>query len=150
MKFTAFWISAALWAFCSVAAEEAGTVKSVKGQAYIERANHRIDVSIGTRVHAQDRLVSGPASSVGITLNDSTLLTAGPNSTIELSQYTFEPRTRLGHMDTTVKKGTLAVVSGQMAKHKPEQVVFRTNTVTLGVRGTAFIIDVDAQTDPQK
>jgi hypothetical protein len=150
MRSTAFLISAALWALSSVAAEEAGTVKSVKGLAHIERANLRIDVTVGTRLHAQDRLVSGPASSVGITLNDSTLLTAGPNSTIELSQYTFDPNTRVGHMDTTVKRGTLSVVSGQMAKHKPEQVVFRTNTVTLGVRGTEFIIDVDAQIDVQK
>lgn len=145
MKSTIFFISAALMSFSSFAADEAGTVKSVKGQAYIERADKHIDVMVGTRVQAQDRLVSGPASSVGITLNDSTLLTAGPNSTIELSKYAFERSTRVGHMDTTVKRGTLAVVSGQMAKSNPDQVVFRTSTVTLGVRGTEFIIDVDAQ-----
>ena len=150
MKSFALLISAALMTFSTMAADVAGTVKSVKGQAHIERGKDRIEVTIGTPLLAQDRLVSGPASSVGVTLSDSTLLTAGPNSTIELNQYAFDRSTRTGHMDTTVKRGTLAVVSGQMAKSQPDQVVFRTSTVTLGVRGTEFIIDVDAQTKSGK
>lgn len=149
MKSSALLITAALMTMSAWAGDVAGTVKSVKGQAHIERGKARIDVAIGTRVHAQDRLVSGPASSVGVTLSDSTLLTAGPNSSIELGQYAFDRSTRAGHMDTTVQRGTLAVVSGQLAKSHPDQVVFRTSTVTLGVRGTEFIIDVDAQTKTQ-
>jgi hypothetical protein len=124
------------------AAEVAGTIKSLKGQAHIVRGTQWLDVSVGTPLHAQDKLVSGHASSVGITLRDSTLLTAGANSTIELNKYAFDQNTKVGLMDTSVKRGTLAVVSGQMAKNNPEQVVFRTSTVTLGVRGTEFIIDV--------
>jgi hypothetical protein len=150
MKISTLWLFTLMAAFNTHAADLAGTVKSVKGQAYIERGAARIDVAVGISLHAQDRLVSGPASSVGITLRDSTLLTAGPNSTVELNKYAFDRNTNIGHMDTTVKRGTLAVVSGQMAKHNPEQVVFRTSTVTLGVRGTEFIIDVDAQTKTDK
>ena len=142
MKTTALLISAIRMACASYAADVAGTVKSLKGQAHIERGTSRLDVAVGTSLLAQDKLVSGPASSVGITLRDSTLLTAGPNSTIELNKYAFDRNTNVGHMDTSVKRGTLAVVSGQMAKNNPEQVVFRTSTVTLGVRGTEFIIDV--------
>lgn len=143
-------ICAGLFALTCQAADVAGTVKSVKGQAHIERGSDRIHVAVGTHLHAQDRLVSGPASHVGITLSDSTLLTAGPNSIIELSQYAFDRSTHVGRMDTIVKQGTMAVVSGQIAKSAPDQVVFRTNTVTLGVRGTEFIIDVDDETKPNK
>lgn len=143
MTKNAFLISACLVACASHAADIAGTVKTLKGQAHIERGHQRIDVAVGSPLHAQDRLISGPASSVGITLRDSTLLTAGANSTIELNQYTFDRTTNVGQMDTSVKRGTLAVVSGQMAKNNPGQVVFRTNNVTLGVRGTEFIIDVN-------
>lgn len=144
MKTSAFWLCAVTMACTAHAADLAGTVKSVKGQAHIERGNERINVAVGTALQAKDKLLSGPDSSVGITLRDSTLLTAGPNSTIELSQYAFDRNTNAGHMDTTVRRGTLAVVSGQIAKNNPDQVVFRTSTVTLGVRGTEFIIDVDA------
>lgn len=143
MTKNALLISACLVACASHATDIAGTVKTLKGQAHIERGTERLSVAVGTHLHAQDRLISGPASSVGITLRDSTLLTAGPNSTIELTQYSFDRSTNVGQMDTSVKRGTLAVVSGQMAKSNPGQVVFRTSTVTLGVRGTEFIIDVD-------
>jgi hypothetical protein len=143
MTKNALLISACLVACASHATDIAGTVKTLKGQAHIERGTERLSVAVGTHLHAQDRLISGPASSVGITLRDSTLLTAGPNSTIELTQYSFDRSTNVGQMDTSVKRGTLAVVSGQMAKSNPGQVVFRTTTVTLGVRGTEFIIDVD-------
>lgn len=144
MKNLPLWLSACLLALtCSShAADVAGTVKSVKGQAHIERGTTRVDITVGTHLLSHDRLVSGPASSVGITLRDSTLLTAGPNSTIELKQYVFDRNTNVGQMETTVQRGTLAVVSGHIAKNNPGQVIFRTNTVTLGVRGTEFIIDV--------
>jgi hypothetical protein len=133
------------------ATDMVGTVKTLKGTAQIERGHERIDVTIGTHLRVQDKLTSGPASSVGITLSDSTLLTAGPNSTIELSGYAFDRQSKAGHMDTTVKRGMLNVVSGQMAKNNPDQVVYRTNTVTLGVRGTEFIIDVgETQVDDTK
>ncbi len=150
MKNTLFLICLSLIAMASHSAEIAGTVKTVKGQAYIERAGKHIPVSVGSSLYPFDRLISGPSSSVGVTLSDSTMLTAGPNSTIELNQYAFDRNTRAGRMDTSVKRGTVAIVSGQIAKANPEQVVFRTPTVTLGVRGTEFIIDVDAETKSEK
>lgn len=142
MKNFTLLISVCLFTCSAQATEMAGTVKSIKGQAHIERGAARLDVTVGTTLQAQDKLICGPASSVGITLRDSTLLTAGANSTIELNQYAFDRHTNLGQMDTSVKRGTLAVISGQLAKNNPGQVVFRTSTVTLGVRGTEFIIDV--------
>lgn len=143
MKNLALWLSACLLtlACTSHASEPVGTVKTVRGQAHIERGTTRVDVMVGTRLFAHDKLVSGPDSSVGITLRDSTLLTAGPNSTMALNHYAFDRNTNVGQMDTTVQRGTLAVISGQIAKNNPGQVIFRTSTVTLGVRGTEFIID---------
>ncbi len=145
MKTTAIFLSTVLLMGACHAFEVAGTVKSVKGSAHIERGNERIPVTVGSHLQAQDKLFSGPGSSVGVTLRDSTLLTAGPNSTIELSHYAFDRNTQVGHMDTLVRRGSLAVVSGQIAKNNPDQVVFRTSTVTVGVRGTEFIIDANAE-----
>lgn len=123
------------------AGDLAGTVKTVKGQVHIERGTERSTVSVGSPVYAQDRILSGSNSAVGITLKDNTMLTAGSNSILVLSQYAFDRSANTGHMDTLVKRGTLAVVSCQLAKSQPDKVVFRTNTVTLGVRGTEFIMD---------
>jgi hypothetical protein len=142
MKNPCIWLLSLICAAAVQAADPAGTVKSLKGTAHIERGKDRVEVAVGTALKAEDKLVSGSASGVGITLRDSTLLTVGANSTIELHKYTFNRSTNIGQMDTSVKRGTLAVVSGLMTKNNPNDVVFRTNTVTLGVRGTEFIIEV--------
>ncbi len=142
MKNPSIWLLCLCCAATVQAAEPAGIVKTLKGTAHIERGKDRMEVGVGTSLQTQDKLLSGPASGVGITLRDSTLLTVGANSMIELNKYTFDRSTNTGQMDTSIKRGTLAVVSGQITKNNPNEVVFRTNTVTLGVRGTEFIIDV--------
>jgi hypothetical protein len=50
-------------------------------------------------------------------------------------------------MDTSLKRGTLSVVSGKIAKQSPESVRFSTPTTTLGVRGTEFVIEVAGTED---
>jgi len=53
-----------------------------------------------------------------------------------------DPTTYDGVLDATIKRGSLAVISGKLAKANPDAVRFSTPTTTLGVRGTAFIIEV--------
>ncbi len=142
IKKPSIWMLGLMCAAAVQAADPAGTIKSLKGSAHIERGKERVEAAVGTPLQAQDRLVSGPASGVGITLRDSTLLTLGANSTIDLNKYAFDRNTNVGQIDTSVKRGTLAVVSGQITKNNSNEVVYRTSTVTLGVRGTEFIIDV--------
>jgi hypothetical protein len=93
-------------------------------------------------VYGSDRIVTGPQSSVGITLRDSTQLSAGSNTTLELNKFAFDTTTHDGVLDATVKRGSLAVISGKLAKANPDAVRFSTPTTTLGVRGTEFIIEV--------
>ena len=125
----------------ALADAEAGTIKTLKGTASVERAGQQTPATVGARVMTSDRIVTGVDSSLGITLRDNTLLTAGPNSTLELNRFAFDSTTHAGAVDATLKRGTLAVVSGKIAKASPEAVVFRTPSLSLGVRGTEFIID---------
>ena len=123
------------------AAEDAGMVKTSKGQASIERSGQKLAATVGTRIFASDRVVTGADGSVGITLRDNTLLSAGPNSTVDLNKFAFNSTTHAGAIDATVKRGTLSVVSGKIAKATPEAVSFSAPGMTLGVRGTSFVID---------
>lgn len=129
-------MSCAAWA-----AGEAGTVKTLKGSATIERGTQKQPVAVGASVMAADRIVTGADGMVGITLRDNTLLTAGPNSTLELNKFVFDSTTHAGTVDASVKRGTLAVISGKVAKTSPDNVRFSTPAMTLGVRGTEFIIE---------
>lgn len=123
------------------AADAAGTVKTVRGTATIERGAQRIPATPGVKVEAADRIRTGADSSVGILLADNTTLTAGPNAQLSLDRYRFDSTTHQGEMQASVQRGSLAVISGKLPKASPESVRFQTPSVTLGVRGTSFVID---------
>jgi hypothetical protein len=126
----------------ALAADTAGVVKTLKGAVQIERAGGSSGAAIGSQVYGSDRIVTGPASSVGITLRDNTQLSAGANTILDLNKFAFNTTTHDGVLEATIKRGSLAVISGKLAKANPDAVRFSTPTTTLGVRGTAFIIEV--------
>jgi hypothetical protein len=123
-------------------ADAAGVVKTLKGTVQVERAGKSSGAAIGSEVFGSDRIVTGPESSVGITLRDDTQLSAGANSILELNKFAFNTTTHDGVLDASIKRGSLAVISGKLAKANPDAVRFSTPTTTLGVRGTSFIIEV--------
>lgn len=123
-------------------ADAAGVVKTVKGTVRIERAGGSSGAAVGSDVYSSDRVVTGPESSVGITLRDTTQLSAGANTTLELDQFAFNSTTHDGVLHASVARGSLSVISGKLAHANPDSVRFSTPTTTLGVRGTAFIIEV--------
>ncbi|MEO8543286.1 MAG: FecR domain-containing protein [Betaproteobacteria bacterium] len=125
----------------AMAGNEAGVVKISKGEVVVERDAQKLQAVVGTRIFASDRVITGADGAVGITLQDSTLLSAGPNSTVDLNKFAFDSTTHAGAIDATVKRGTLSVISGKIAKATPEAVRFSAPGMTLGVRGTSFLID---------
>jgi hypothetical protein len=142
MKALAVLLVSAMASGLAFAAEEAGTVKTAKGAVAVERGGQKLPLAVGGKVFAADRVVTGADSSVGITLHDNTLLSAGPNSVLSLDRFSFDATTHAGAVDATLKRGTLAVISGKIAKADSDAVRFRTPTATLGVRGTEFVIEV--------
>jgi len=123
------------------AATPAGLVKTSKGTVSIERAGQKIAAPVGAPVLASDRVMTGADGSVGITLRDNTILSAGPNSIVDLNKFSFNSTTHAGTIDATVRRGTLSVISGKIAKATPDNVSFSAPGMTLGVRGTSFVID---------
>lgn len=125
----------------ALAAEEAGLIKVAKGMVSIERSGQKSSASAGMPVFAGDKIITGEDGSVGITLKDNTLLSAGPLSTLVLNRFAFNSSTLIGAIDASIKRGTLSVVSGKIAKNSPNGVQFHTPAAILGVRGTEFVID---------
>lgn len=126
----------------AASADTAGMVKNSKGTVFVDRAGQHLPAPVGATLQAGDKLRTGPDGSVGVTLKDDTLLSAGPNSVLVIDQFAFDSTTHQGKLAASVKKGTLAVVSGKLAKEAPQSVEFRTPTTVLGVRGTEFVIEV--------
>lgn len=150
LRFTSVVLACFCMPFISHAATEAGVVKTTKGQVNILRAGKKIEASVGSALTAEDTLETGANSAAGLTLNDGTMLSVGANSTLILSKFAFHPTQQTGELDATIKKGTLGVISGKLAKTSREAVVYRTPNAILGVRGTAFLIEVGEDEEPQQ
>ncbi|MFZ1908850.1 MAG: FecR family protein [Burkholderiales bacterium] len=131
----------ALVAF-GAAADDAGQIKTAQGSAQIERDGQRIAVAPGLHVRQSDSIITGDDGTVGVTLADNSLLSIGPNTVMSLDKYAFDSTTYKGEMDASLKKGTLAVVSGKLVKHTPGAMRIHTPASIMGVRGTKFIVHV--------
>ena len=121
-------------------AQEAGHVKIARGTVQVERAGLKAPAAVGTAVQAGDVVTTGPDGSVGITFLDNSLLSAGPNSVLAIDRFAFDPTTHQGGFESSLRAGTLAVVSGKLAKQSPDAMKVKTPAAVLGVRGTEFLV----------
>ena len=130
------------WAVAAAAAD-IGQVKIAKGQVTIERQGKAMPAVVGARLQVADVVKTGADGSVGITMDDDSLLSAGPNSALSLDNYAFDTTTNQGRLDTSLNKGTLSVISGRIAKQTPDAMTVRTPNAILGVRGTEFVVSAN-------
>ena len=130
------------WSPVAAQGNAVGQIKKVSGQTQIERAGAKVAARMGDPVYAQDVIETGADGSIGITFVDNTTMSAGPNSEISLDEYRFDSSNFNGAMTTNVRKGTLSMVSGDIARSSPGAMKVRTPTATMGVRGTSFVVQV--------
>jgi hypothetical protein len=127
----------------TAAASDIGQIKVSKGDVSIERGGQTLQAPVGGHVQTSDVIKTGGDGSVGITMSDNSLLSAGPNSVVSLDRFAFDTATNQGQFDTSLRKGSLSVVSGRIAKQSPDAMTVRTPSAILGVRGTEFAVSVD-------
>ncbi len=125
-----------------MAQAEIGRIKRSVGTAAVERGTARFPATIGGTLEQGDVIVTGRDGRVAITFADETRFSAGPNSRIALSEFRFDGTTRKGAFVTKVDRGSLAIVSGQIAHENRDAMKVRTPTSLLGVRGTRFVVNV--------
>ena len=116
-------------------------VKTVSGQVTVKRGSGQTSPKPGDLLFERDTIVTGADGAIGITFIDNTVMSAGPNSEISLEQFKFDSSNFNGSMLTQLRKGTLSVVSGDIARSSPGAMKVRTPAATLGVRGTRFVAE---------
>jgi hypothetical protein len=132
-------LAAAAWA------DDVGQIKTVRGAVHVERDGQQLAATQGMGVRQSDKLVTGADGAVGVTFVDSSMLSAGPGTVLAIDRYSFDTTTHAGHFDTSLQKGTLAVVSGKIVKQSPGAMRVRTPASVMGVRGTEFVVSVEEQ-----
>ena len=124
-------------------AEQIGQIKVSKGTATVERDGQVLPATVGLQVRRADVVRTGRDGSVGLTMSDSARLSLGPNSVLSLDSYQFDAATHAGAFDASLRSGSMAVVSGSIAKQSPDAMVVRTPYAVLGVRGTEFVVSAN-------
>lgn len=124
----------------ATAAEDVAQLKNVAGAVFIEREGNRFPARVGSHLQQHDIIVTGDDGSAGLTFADNSLLSVGHNSTLAIDRFVFDSTTHEGKFDSSLKKGTLAVVSGKIVKQTPGAMTVRTPSAILGARGTEFVV----------
>lgn len=126
----------------SPASAQIARVKSASGAAAVQRGANRIPAATGQELQAGDWLVTGKDGRISLTFVDNTRFAVGPNSRISVSKFEYNKTRQQGEFVTQVDRGSLAVVSGRIAKSGRDAMKVRTPNSLLGVRGTRFIVEV--------
>lgn len=128
------------------AIERAGTVKSVRGDVELQSGSAAArTAAAGDPVSAIDQIRTGADSGASLVMRDGTAIVVGPASRLDLKDFKFDATTQDGNLVVSLLRGSLRMVSGLIGKTHPEAVRVETPTAVIGIRGTDFIVETDAQ-----
>jgi hypothetical protein len=119
-----------------------GRVEIVAGMATATRNGAVIILQVGDRVFKQDLVETGSNSSCSISLIDGTAFKLTSNCRMVLNEMVYSPEGANNSTLLTLVQGTASFVAGKVAKTGDMEV--RTPTATMGIRGTAWTLEVEA------
>jgi len=102
------------------------------------------NVGSGDEVFLGDRIVTGPAAGLQIMLLDGTTFSVGPNSSMAIDEFVYNPANGTGKITASLARGTLRLVSGRIARQEQEAIRINLPVATVGVRGSMVMFSGDA------
>ena len=119
------------------AEQQIGVVTVSYGTATAEGADGVRELTADSPIFADDVISTGDAgSAVEIKFTDGALLSQGPNSSIILDTYVFDPDQSTGEMTVKLLEGTFRSVTGEIVDLNPGGFSLQTPLATIGIRGT--------------
>ena len=139
LLFTAISLGAALALSAGARADTVGTAGAVNTatSGTAPGAPTRV-IEIGTQVVANEKIQTTASGSVQVLFIDKTTLNVGPNSTLVIDRFVYNPATTKGELALSLGKGVVRVVGG-IATHS-EGATIRTPVAAIGLRGGIAII----------
>ena len=124
------------------AAKVVGHVVKMTGSASVVRNGVTVDVQNGDAVYQSDVVQTGSGSTLGLVLNDGTTFNLSAGARLMLNDLTYDASSTSNSALFTLVQGAANFVAGQVAKTGDMKVA--TPVATMGIRGTAVVLDVDA------
>jgi hypothetical protein len=88
---------------------------------------------VGARIVHEERILTAAEGTVQLLFVDKTTLNIGPNSSLVIDSFVYDPSAGTGHMVTSLTKGVLRFVGGQLS-HQGAATV-STPVAAIGIRG---------------
>ncbi|UFX44850.1 VCBS domain-containing protein [Bradyrhizobium sp. 41S5] len=118
-----------------------GHVTKLAGNATAIRNGVSVVLNQGDNVYKGDVVQSGGDSTLGITFIDGTVFGLGPNAKMVLNEMIYDPNGSSNSSLMSLVSGTISFVAGATAKHGDMKV--DTPVATMGIRGTAVLVEID-------
>ena len=125
----------------SVAPQQIGHVTKLTGNATAIRNGVSIMLNQGDTVHKGDVVQSGSDSTLGITFIDGTVFGLASNAKMVLNEMIYDPNGSDNKSLLSLVAGTISFVAGATAKKGDMKV--DTPVATMGIRGTAVLVEID-------
>lgn len=129
-------------ALCDQDEAPAGSVKSVSGEAQVSRKGTLTPLKPGDRIFEKDTLSTGKTGALGVVLRDNSTLSLGPATSITVERFMFAPEKGELSAITRITRGSVASVSGEITKLRPDASKVVGPGFSIGIRGTHFLISV--------
>ncbi len=139
LLFAALPLGACLALSAGASANTVGTAGAVNttSSGTVPGAPTRV-IEIGTQVVENEKIQTTATGSVQVLFIDKTTLNVGPNSTLVIDRFVYNPATTKGELALSLGKGVLRVVGG-VATHS-EGATIRTPVAAIGLRGGIAMI----------
>jgi VCBS repeat-containing protein len=124
-----------------------GHVTKLAGTATAIRNGVSIILNQGDNVEKGDVVQSGSGSTLGITFIDGTVFGLSSNARMVLNEMVYDPNGSNNSSLLSLVAGTITFVAGETAKHGDMKI--DTPVATMGIRGTAVLVEIDFDTAGQ-
>lgn len=130
------------------AAQVIGHVLKMSGSASAVRNGVSVELHIGDAVQKGDVIQTGSDSSIGMTFIDGSAFGMTSNARMVLNEMIYDPNGSSNSSLMSLVQGTITFVAGQTAKNGNMRV--DTPVATMGIRGTAVLVEIGADNGPTK
>ena len=123
---------------------DVGSVNEVTGFAQIER-DESFAATKDFVVQSYDKAQT-EAGRMGIKFVDDTTIKITEHSQVIIDEFVFDPDPSKSKLAVNFLKGTARFTTGLTGKVPKENMILRTNSATVGIRGTDFSVTVNPDT----
>lgn len=116
-----------------------GSVVALRGDVTaVDRAGARRRLEVKSSIYLADTIKTGRRGRVQMMFDDNTLISLGPNTSLLLAEYRWDPDKKKGAMKTRVSEGVFRIMGGAITQTAPSNFKTETPAGIIGIRGSMY------------